>query len=147
VHLALFYFSLMRNVYPSKIDVWLFLLAVGVPITVWGMTWFQEPNWLGSVILVPVIAFILHLFLTTRYTIEGKTLIIRCGFLYRKKIDIQSILRIKETRNPLSSPATSLDRLEIRYGKSGWVLVSPRDKQGFVNALRRINERIELSAS
>jgi hypothetical protein len=137
----------MRVVFQSKIDTWLILVAAGVPSAVMVLSWFEEPWWLGSLILLPVIGFILHLFLNTTYTVEGKTLIIRCGFLYRKKIDIQSILRIKETRNPLSSPATSLDRLEIRYGKSGWVLVSPRDKQGFVNALRRINERIELSAS
>jgi hypothetical protein len=76
--------------------------------------------------------------------VHDNRLIIRCGFLYRKEVDIQSIQRIKETGNPLSSPAISLDRLEIRYGKSGWVLVSPKGKKGFIAALKSLNSAIEI---
>lgn len=39
------------------------------------------------------------------------------------------------TRGPLSSPALSLDRLRIEYGKRGVVLISPREKEAFVRAL------------
>ncbi|MFQ5610075.1 MAG: PH domain-containing protein [Woeseiaceae bacterium] len=43
---------------------------------------------------------------------------------------------MQPTRNPLSSPALSLDRLKITYGpKNRKVLVSPADKESFVQAL------------
>jgi hypothetical protein len=95
-------------------------------------------------LLIPVslIVIIAYLFYDTTYTIKGKELEIRFGFLYKQKIDITTIREIKETNNPLSSPAASLDRLDIRYGRSGSVLISPKDKQKFVQALLDIHPEI-----
>ena len=44
-------------------------------------------------------------------------------------IDIKSIRKIIETYNPLSSPAASIDRLEIFYNKFDSILISPKDKK------------------
>ncbi|MFN6378899.1 MAG: PH domain-containing protein [Flavobacteriales bacterium] len=95
-------------------------------------------------LLIPVslIVIIAYLFYDTTYTIKGKELEIRFGFLYKQKIDITTIREIKETNNPLSSPAASLDRLDIRYGRSGSVLISPKDKQKFVQALLEVHPEI-----
>lgn len=105
----------------------------------------EKPNWIGIAILLPVILFVVHMFLTTKYTIEGDKLVIKCGFLYHKTIDINTIRRIAETNNLLSSPATSLDRLEILYGKFDSVLISPRRKAEFINDIKRINPGIEVN--
>jgi hypothetical protein len=48
------------------------------------------------------------------------------------KVEIQKITSVKRTRNPLSSPALSTDRLEIKYGKWDFVLISPKNKERFV---------------
>lgn len=104
----------------------------------------EKPNWIAIAILLPVILFVVHMFLTTKYTIEGDKLVIKCGFLYHKTIDINTIRRIAETNNLLSSPATSLDRLEILYGKFDSVLISPRRKAEFINDIKRINPGIEV---
>ncbi len=95
-------------------------------------------------VLIPVslIVILAYLFYDTTYAIKGKELEIRFGFLYKQKIDITTIREIKETNNPLSSPAASLDRLDIRYGRSGSVLISPKDKQKFVQALLAIHPEI-----
>ena len=95
-------------------------------------------------LLIPVslIVILAYLFYDTAYTIKGKELEIRFGFLYKQKIDITSIREIKETNNPLSSPAASLDRLDIRYGRSGSVLISPQRKEEFVNKLLKIHPEI-----
>ena len=63
--------------------------------------------------------------MTTDYTIEKDKLLIRSGIIYRKTIDIQSIHRIVETFNPLSSPALSLDRLKIHsiQVEGDWLIV------------------------
>lgn len=105
----------------------------------------EKPNWIAIAILLPVILFVVHMFLTTKYTIEGDNLVIKCGFLYHKTIDINTIRRIAETNNLLSSPATSLDRLEILYGKFDSVLISPRRKAEFINDIKRINPGIEVN--
>lgn len=69
----------------------------------------------------------------TYYEVSGDTLRVVSG-PYRIRIPIESIESIEPTRSPLSSPALSLDRLRIRYGKKQ-VLVSPADKRGFLRAL------------
>jgi hypothetical protein len=35
----------------------------------------------------------------------------------------------------LTSPAFSLDRLRIEYGRGRWIMISPRDKDGFLREL------------
>lgn len=39
------------------------------------------------------------------------------------------------TSNPLASPALSLDRLKIEYGQGHWIMISPRDREGFLREL------------
>ena len=59
--------------------------------------------------------------------------------VFRWKININDITQIEPTHNPLSSPALSLDRLKIYYRKDGrvaTVMISPKDKEGFLNILR-----------
>ncbi|MEE4161682.1 MAG: PH domain-containing protein [Woeseiaceae bacterium] len=85
-----------------------------------------------GVLLLTVILFI-WLLRSTYYEIRGDTLRIVSG-PYRIRIPVEMIESIEPTRSPLSSPALSLDRLRIRYGKKQ-VLVSPADKRGFLRAL------------
>jgi hypothetical protein len=91
---------------------------------------------------IGLMCIIAYLFYDTTYKIEGETLEIRFGFLYKMKVSIKEIREIRETNNPLSSPAASLDRLDIRYGRSGSVLISPQRKEEFVNELLKIQPEI-----
>lgn len=94
-------------------------------------------------IIAPVTLFILHMFYRTTYSINEKNeLLIKCGFLFNSKIDISKIKSVSKTRNPISSPAPSLDRLELKYGKWDSVMVSPKDKTGFIEELLKINPNI-----
>lgn len=75
----------------------------------------------------------------TYYVVENNTLIIK-SLVFRWKININDITQIEPTHNPLSSPALSLDRLKISYIKNGRiakVMISPKDKEGFLNTLRK----------
>lgn len=98
--------------------------------------------WLAAGILTAVILLIAHTFLYTSYTIDGDVLKIRCGLLFRSRISIAGIRQVSETRSPLSSPATSLDRLEIVYNTYNQVLISPKDKEAFISHLKEINPKI-----
>ena len=80
------------------------------------------------------LALIVWVLVGTVYSVERGTLIVRSGPM-RWKIPIDEISSVEATRSPLSSPALSLDRLRIRYGKRRRIMISPADKAGFLRAI------------
>ena len=95
-------------------------------------------------VMIPSIAFTLYIFLNTSYRITDEhELIIKCGFLYHRKVNISSIQSITPTRNPIASPAASLDRLVLQCGKWDSVIISPENKTEFVAQLLEINPDIQ----
>lgn len=138
------FYNYMKKIYRSKAGLELVIPLVLMFVITGAVIVSTPASWSGILILVFTAAFIVHLFLTTYYVVEGNTLRIRCGFMYNSKIDISSIKQISETNNPLSSPATSLDRLEIRYAQSGEVLISPKEKHAFIKELQTLNPAIKV---
>lgn len=71
-----------------------------------------------------------------RYGIGNGCLTIRYG-LCRQRVPLESIRKVSPTRNPLSSPALSLDRLEIRFGDGFFkaVMISPDERAEFLRHL------------
>lgn len=134
----------MKKIYNSKIGLELVIPLVVIFGTVLTLTVMEKTSLLGIAILLPVILFVVHIFLTTNYTIESDELIIKCGFLSNKTIDIKTIKKITETNNPISSPATSLDRLEINYGKFDTIIISPKHKTEFINDIKKLNPNVEI---
>ena len=132
-----------NNVFPSKRDTWLVLLlwaiVIGGTATIMPLLTGNEPTAakLGVGLLVAATnVLVLWVLYGTFYFIEQDDLQIRCGPV-RMVVPMAEIESVSQTRSPLSSPACSLDRLRICYGKSQ-VLISPRDQDGF---LRRLAER------
>ncbi|MBP6374482.1 MAG: PH domain-containing protein [Flavobacterium sp.] len=126
------------KIYRSKIDWWLMLIVYGAFVypVVDGI---RMKQYILSLVFVGIILFISFLFYKTRYTIEGENLLI-----WRTKIDINSIRKVYKTRNPLSSPALSLDRLAVVYNKFDEVLISPVERDDFIQELLKINPNIEV---
>lgn len=131
----------MREVYRSKIGKEIVIPIVAI---IGGVLIFMivVKAWAGILVILLVSAFILHLFATTYYTITGDVLNVRSGLIIDTNIEIGKITKITATRNMLSSPALSLDRLEISYNKYDSVQISPKDKELFIQALKNINNRI-----
>lgn len=100
--------------------------------------------WPGVIVLACAAAFIGHLFAMTDYTISGSTLKVRSGIIINIVIDIATITKIEPTGSILSSPALSFDRLEVFYNKYDSVIISPKDKAGFITKLKEINPGIEV---
>ncbi|MBI1192785.1 MAG: hypothetical protein GC205_06375 [Bacteroidetes bacterium] len=132
----------MKTVFRSKFG-WEIAIPIGVIfLGVSGLLLASQASWVGLAVLLLTFIWILHLFLNTHYTVENGMLTITCGFLYRKKIDLQALSSIRETNSILSSPATSLDRLELTWGSNQKVMVSPKDKSSFIAALQSVNSKI-----
>jgi hypothetical protein len=126
------------KIYRSKIDWWLMLIVYGAFVypVVDGI---RMKQYILSLVFIGIILLISFLFYNTRYTIEGENLLI-----WRAKIDINSIRKVYKTRNPLSSPALSLDRLAVVYNKFDEVLISPVERDDFIQELLKINPNIEV---
>jgi hypothetical protein len=127
-------------VFVSKVD-WLFLLsfvfAIAIMLGVSAIAIKHGGSGMVISVAVPglmVVILPVWLLLTTRYTITDSELRVRSGPVDRH-IALQDITGINPTRAARSSPALSLDRLEVRYGENGSILVSPKDKTGFAAAL------------
>lgn len=130
----------MNKVFRSKIG-----LIVLIPsILALAFPFFVVPlSWLTLLFLGLVIPFVLPPLLGTYYKIDNNVLLIKCGFFFRWDIDISSIVSIKKTRNPISSPALSLDRLEISFDNgSETVIISPKNKQDFIQTIKSLNSKV-----
>ncbi|MFI5162710.1 MAG: PH domain-containing protein [Sphingobacteriales bacterium] len=134
----------MDKVYKSKIGLELVIpIAVIIGGTFAWMLYLHA--WAGVIIIIAGALFILHLFTHTYYTISGNTLYVKSGFIIGINIDIMAVTKVTATQNMLSSPALSLDRLEIFYNKYDSVMISPDDKAGFIEQLKSISSGIVFS--
>lgn len=99
---------------PSSTDIWSILIFFTSAVVALGL-----PGWM---------------FFSTYYLIDGSELTIRSG-PFKWIVDISTIQSVTPTRSPLSSPALSLNRLEIKYASDRVVLVSPASPEKFIEAL------------
>lgn len=132
------------TIYRSKIGLGLVIPVIAIQAVVI-VTAILHKDWWVLLGLTGIAAFVIHLFSTTYYQVDESVLKIRSGFLYNKSLPISSISKIEETFNPLSAPAISLDRLEVVYNGSDSVLISPKDKNGFITHLLKLNPSIALT--
>lgn len=129
----------MKRVYRSKIDSWILailVVAMGVCLYASYQAFNGEEGAFWPVMLTLLVGVGLPLWLVvdTRYVIETQRLLIRCG-PFRWKVPLRDITSMEPSRNPLSSPALSLDRIRIEYGTGRSIMISPRDKQKFIEAV------------
>lgn len=68
---------------------------------------------------------------STSYTVTPSELVVRSG-PFRWRRPIADITAITPTRNPLSSPALSLDRLRITTRGRADLMISPADRRAFL---------------
>lgn len=116
----------------SKVDWWLAALLTA-PIVLIGaflVAGVSEP-WVLVLTLAPQ-ALAIWILTRTFYVVTESALLVRSG-PFRWTIPLASIRSLSATRNPLSSPALSLDRIAVDH-TGGRLLLSPRHKAAFVRA-------------
>lgn len=129
-------------VFPTKVDRWIaVVLGSGMVVQLvsfWSALTMQRPSDPYALVLpsfglfVPLL-LVLMLAVPTRYELHPDQLVIRSG-LIRYRIPYPAVRGVEPTRNPRSAPAWSLDRLQVKR-LSGYALISPKDKDGFLRAL------------
>lgn len=108
-----------------------------------------EKEWIVFLLLLAFTIFFFYGIIQTFYIVnaEQATLKVTAGPLFNTVIDINTIKRVEESNSLLSAPAMSMKRLEIIYNKFDSLLVSPKDKEGFVAALQEVNPEIVYKRS
>ena len=140
----------------SKIDWWLYIVFVGwIAGNIWAILSYAINGGLGALIITIsftpfTVLLILPVLLKTYYELGDEELKIRSGLGKGRSINYNQIVSASETKNPTSSPALSMDRLEIKFRhKSGRVsdsiIISPKDKETFLGLLKEKNNDIEIS--
>ncbi|HDX9612177.1 TPA: PH domain-containing protein [Bacillus toyonensis] len=128
--------------FPSKKDAWLypiFFIVLGVcfaPI-------FAGREYFLLCFTIPLAVLFIWSWFSTKYIVEEETITIRSGPV-KKCIFIRDIKQILNTKNPIAAHALSFDRLEIVYGVHKTEIVSPKDKEQFINLVKSKNPHIEI---
>jgi WD40 repeat protein len=127
--------------YRSKIGIVLMIpLAI---IFTWSLiSQINAKDWPGLGIILLSSAFFAHFLTTIYYHVNNETLIVKCSFIFKTSINIRSIKTIRESGSILAAASASLDRLEILYNENDSILISPREKEKFIEHLLSINPNI-----
>ena len=128
--------------FQSKKDIWLAVLIWGVIILMFFMM-ITEQNIVVYIVGILNNALILWLWFGTNYKIDDEDLIVRSG-PFKSTIDIKSIKKLRATKTLLAGPALSIDRIEIQYKRYDSVIVSPKEKNKFIESLLSKNKSIEV---
>ncbi len=126
----------------SGISWWLFGPVLGLFIVTGFLT--VRDSLVMLTLYIPLTAFILAIIFNTHYTIssEGK-LEVFCGIFPFPKIEISDITHFKYTNNPISSPAVSLKRLALYHNGRVLVIISPENRDLFVEVLKQHNTSLQ----
>lgn len=141
--------------FPSKKDLWMTILlwvcslvSIATPFFfpdfgVWMTPEFLAKQWIKIVILFPIGFCCMWIWFKTGYTIKENYLKIQYG-PFKRKIKIDEIHSIRETKNPFTAPALSMDKIEINYAKYNTIEISPKNKVELVCQLRKQNSNIVI---
>lgn len=136
-------------IYRSKTDHWLWIVItiiyIGcfIPVIIDSNQSLKLYLLLIASNIIPIF-LIINIYTNTYYTIDDDKLSLRVksGILLNNNYSINKITKIRNTRTWLSSPALSLDRIELTVGKYNKVVISPQNKTQFINHLKELNPDI-----
>ncbi len=100
-------------------------------------------QWIVMAVLLLFAGGVVYSIVSIRYTITGSRLINRSFLSKTQVIAIADIAEVRPSRDIISAPAASFDRLLIRYNKKT-VLISPVRKDEFIGQLLLINPEIKV---
>lgn len=139
-------------IFYSKIDLWMHIVFIGTALTVISLPYLyykttKDVSLIQSlfVMMIPMIfslVILLPSYFYTYYKVNDHQLLVKSG-LFSWKIPLSEIESIEPTHRFLSAPALSLDRLAIYYSDGKRVVVSPKDKAGFIDVIqeRQVEDR------
>ncbi|QQZ11243.1 PH domain-containing protein [Heyndrickxia vini] len=125
------------------IITWSLLMGLFGTIVILLMNGIDNSDSLFGLIIVSIsLVFVIWLWINTYYEINNGDLKIIAGPFKYALISINEIKAIESTKNIITSPALSMDRIEIHYNKWHTIIISPKNQIKFINELQKINPKI-----
>jgi len=116
-------------VYRTKVDFWIAAMLL-FGLTAMVLATATTGDWKVMLLGLGVWALVFPIAWPCDYRFVDNVLIVRSG-LIKYRIPLAEVEKVEPSRNPLSAPAYSLDRLLIRYGKRS-MLISPKERGAFL---------------
>lgn len=144
---SLFLLKNEMTVFKAKFDWWLVLVL----ISTCGFSIYAAiadgTSWIGYLLIIGLFVVVLMMLFKTSYSVDESTLKIYSFPFYNKKIPIESIVSIEYSRSLLSAPAPSLMRLEIIYNKYDSILISPQNREAFIDEVLKHNANVKVKGN
>ena len=128
-------------IFKSAVGNWFYLamvLMVGAAVAAFVLPFITDPSqpvaWLAVGIVLLALGLPFWMMVATDYQIDDGLLRIRSG-PFRWTLPVDAITSVEPSNSPRSAPALSIDRLQICYDNDRIILVSPKDKTGFLRAI------------
>ena len=131
----------MTKTFYSRVDLWFYLAPI---IFIYPL--YQTiitGDWLTILVIVLTLALTLSMFYCA-YRIDGQSLGVQCGPFAYPKMQISDIVSIRKTRSLWSSPALSLDRIAVISSKGRILVISPKERVAFIQAILAINPNVKV---
>ncbi|MGK4568674.1 PH domain-containing protein [Flavobacterium sp. 3HN19-14] len=132
--------------------IFLGAMAILIPLPLlltFGETDLKTEIFLGF-LFFGISGFFVWILFDTKYKIDAELMYFASG-PFRGKIKIASIRRIEYDKSWFKTsfykPALHQDGLMIYYDKFEDIFIAPKDKEGFIAALKAINPEIEITKS
>ena len=90
-----------------------------------------------------VVLLFWYLYRTTYYVLQETQLVVRCGPI-RVDVPYESLRRASFSGSLMSGYAMSLKRISIEYGTYDTMLISPADRDAFLDALHELAPHAEI---
>lgn len=134
----------MDRTFKSKVDWWYHLVMAMMAVAC--VSCILSQNIAATIATVAATMLMLHIFFNTYYVITGNgMLLLHCSIFPEKKIAIHEIEALESSMLPISSYALSLSRIIIWKEGCMWMLVSPVNRDEFVQLLKKVNPNIKLN--
>ncbi len=135
---------LNKDYFPCKHDLWISLVIwITIAMAFYNSYVKAAPNSIKGMMGF-IIFFMGWIWFKTAYIVLDELLVTWSG-PFRNKVPIKYISSIKPTKNILFSPSFSIQNAIILQAGTKRIVVSPKNKKGFIQALLAKNPNIKVS--
>lgn len=124
----------------SAVDPWFYSLVFSLPVVLFSaaLSNLSVGNATATALTITALAIVsiipAWLLLSTYYRVDSAILRIQAG-PFSWCVPLEQIRSVTASRTWISSPALSINRLKIDYGKQRFILVSPKNRTAFIEAI------------
>ena len=128
----------MKTVFNSKVDMWLVCLVDGVMVipAVYALFDFDPA---GFIVIAVMWIFVNAVLFGIRYIVEDDTLTVKVAGIRSGRYDLKTLQFVRKTHTLISEPAASMDRIRLDFGNRKSAVISPADRESFIELLKKIN--------